>query len=368
VEEPVRTKPRSLIFPLLAVALAAGAGAAAAQPAPSGKPDQPAPAGPGPAPPAAPAPGDEAYPPAEGDAAPADGAAPSPDGAATAAPADGAPTPATAAAAPADPWPVSPPKPPPPLLFPVLIDAPTARILPAGVIMVGGGVDTGGATSTDLRIGLGDVAEFGVGTTDHIRVRTCPTCNPESITGYPVARFVMGLSEERLFRWQPALAIGFQKSFSRDHDDRTSRVAELYVVASKQLGRYTHLHLGGALWDASIEREDGSEIVLHDGKVTDMLRAFGGIEIEALPRSHILVEVSWTPELRLADAPAPDSIELRPMLSWGVRYELASWAHFESGVRVPDIGDANLLDAQIFGQLRLVTRRFAHVLNRLQGE
>ena len=42
---------------------------------------------------------------------------------------------------------------------------------------------------------------------------------------------------------------------------------------------------------------------------------------------------------------------MRPELSWGLRYEVASFLHLESGVRVPDIGKFNLLDAQIFGQI-----------------
>ena len=43
-------------------------------------------------------------------------------------------------------------------------------------------------------------------------------------------------------------------------------------------------------------------------------------------------------------------MRLRPTLSWGVRYAVASFLNLEAGVRVPDIGTANLLDAQIFGQ------------------
>ena len=50
------------------------------------------------------------------------------------------------------------------------------------------------------------------------------------------------------------------------------------------------------------------------------------------------------------------------MFAWGVRYELNSWAMFESGVRIPDIQDINLLDAQILGQLKLVSRRFSRFL------
>ena len=46
---------------------------------------------------------------------------------------------------------------------------------------------------------------------------------------------------------------------------------------------------------------------------------------------------------------------LRPSLSWGIRYVLSDAISLESGVRVPDIGEANLLDAQIFGQFTYAT-------------
>ncbi len=258
-----------------------------------------------------------------------------------------------------------PSRPPIEVKMPVLFNAATAYLPPAGVILGGVGVDTGGGLGADLRVGLGDVAEFGVGTTDLVRTRVCdPVCETSAVQPYPLALFKMGLAENRLFDNQPALALGFRKSFEREHDNRSTRVAELYLIASKKVGRSTRLHAGGVFWDAAIRRGgDGaaaSEVVLHEGGVRKQLRAFGGIEIEALPRSHLIVEMLWAPELRLGVTDTePDTIGLTPMLAWGVRYELAPWLLFESGVRVPDIKDVNLLDAQIFGQVRLISRRFA---------
>lgn len=251
--------------------------------------------------------------------------------------------------------------------MPLMFNTATADLPPAGRILMGLGVDTGGAISTDARIGLGDVAEFGVGTTDLIRVRRCAECDAEAVKAYPVAMFKMGISENRLFQHQPALALGFRKSFEREHDNRASRVAELYLVGSKQLGSITRLHLGGVFWDAEVARLDDSTrvVTLHERGLQKQLRAFGGIEVAPLPRSRILVEVGWIPEFKL-DANNDDKLWLRPMLTWGVRYELAPWAVFESGVRVPDIGDVNLIDAQIFGQLRIVSDRFARFIDNLQ--
>ncbi len=256
------------------------------------------------------------------------------------------------------------------IALPVMFDAATADLLPAGVIMTSAGVDTGGGISSDLRIGLGDVAEFGIGSTDLIRVRrNCDGegngCELEGVRWYPLALFKMGVSEDRLFRHQPALALGFRKSFERAHDARTSRIAELYLVASKSLGPSARLHVGGVFWDASIKHGD-DEVLFHDAGVKEQLRPFGGIELEPLPRSKLLLELVWVPEFHLAADGIHDEIALRPMFAWGVRYELNDWAMIESGVRIPDIGDINLLDAQIFGQLKFVSRRFSRFLDRLE--
>jgi hypothetical protein len=251
--------------------------------------------------------------------------------------------------------------------LPVMFNADTGYLLPAGVIMGNVGVDTGGGVSGSVRVGLGDVAEFGVGTTDLIRVRPCAGCDLESVRPYPYALFKMGLAEDRLFRNQPALALGFRKSFERQHDQRESRVAELYLVGSKSLGKNARLHAGAVFWDASINRPaTGDEVLLHDQGLKKQLRPFGGIELQPLPRSQIMLELIWEPELRLTDPPGTDSIKLQPTFAWGVRYQLADWARFESGVRVPNIKDVNLLDAQIFGQLRFVSRRFSHFLDSLE--
>ena len=78
---------------------------------------------------------------------------------------------------------------------------------------------------------------------------------------------------------------------------------------------------------------------------------FGGFEARPLPRSQILIDLGWAPELCYQCTDDRDKLTLRPQLSWGVRYQVASFMHLESGVRVPDIGNFNLLDAQIFGQV-----------------
>lgn len=249
-------------------------------------------------------------------------------------------------------------KPPRPAIdFPEVLTTPTGWLLPAAVLYSRTAVDTGGGATSDNRVGLGDVAEFGVATTDQVRERETAADKPERIQPYVTASFRLGVSENRLFAHQPGVTLGFRKSFERRHHGFKTRIAELTLVASKHLGSRVALHAGGALWDASLQStaeqpggEPPPEFTLHGGDRAKQVRAFGGFEARPLPRSAILIDLGWAPELcyQCADA---DKITLRPELSWGVRYEVARFMHLESGVRVPDIGNFNLLDAQIFGQI-----------------
>lgn len=258
-----------------------------------------------------------------------------------------------------------------PLHMPILFTTPTGNLLPAGMILSETGVDTGGGISSDIRVGLGDVAEFGLGTNALVTVRRDDNNESQALGAYPTALFKMGISENLLLRHQPALSLGFRKSFEREHDGRKTRVAQLYLVASKSLGKRFRLHAGGVLWDGSSECTDGTdrnpcragdEVLLHESGVGKQLRPFGGIEIEPLPRSQILLELNWAPEFILSNDAQEEGIALKPAFSWGVRYELADWVMIESGVRIPDIQNVNLIDAQIFGQARFVTRRFRRLL------
>jgi hypothetical protein len=245
-----------------------------------------------------------------------------------------------------------------PIDFPEVLTTPTGWLLPAAVLYSKTALDTGGGVTSDNRVGLGDVAEFGVATTDQVRERQTPQDKAERIQPYVTASFRLGVAENRLFQNQPGVTLGFRKSFERNHNGEKTRIAELTLVASKHLGSRAALHLGGALWDASLQstatplpgEAAPSEITLHGHDYQNQIRVFGGFEARPLPKSAILIDLGWSPEFcyQCLDA---DKIKLRPELSWGVRYEVASWMRLESGVRLPDIGDANLLDAQIFGQV-----------------
>jgi hypothetical protein len=250
----------------------------------------------------------------------------------------------------------------PPIDFPEVLTTPTGWLLPAAVLYSKNAVDTGGGVTSDTRIGLGDVAEFGVATTDQVRERNQPDDKPDRIQPYVTASFRLGVSENRLFENQPGVTLGFRKSFERNHRGQKTRIAELTLVASKHLGPRAAIHVGGSLWDASLQStvEVGPdeapppEFTLHGHDRSKQIRAFGGLEAKPLPRSSILIDLGWSPEF-CYQCSEDDKINLRPELSWGVRYEVARFMHVESGVRVPDIGNFNLLDAQIFGQVTLTS-------------
>ena len=244
--------------------------------------------------------------------------------------------------------------------------SPTGHILPAAVVQAGLSVDTGGSPVGEVAIGLGDVAEFGLTVTDLLRARHEDDGEPDGLFPYALAHFKMGVAEDRMFRHQPAVALGFRKSFERDTDEHRSRVAELYLALSKELSSALTVHAGASFWDASLENLDGDEVTLHGmsgGSAKNQLRPFGGVELRPLVRAQIMAEVFWVPEL-VYRAGAPEDIRLRPELAWGVGYDLSDWGQVQAGVRVPDIGEVNLLDAQIFGQFKITTTRLRSALGR----
>ncbi len=247
--------------------------------------------------------------------------------------------------------------------LPELLLAPAGSMLPGGVLYSRTGVDTSGGLSWDTRVGLGDLGEFGVATTDLIRARNAYGDTPERLAPYFTATFRLGIDEDNLFRHQPAIAIGFRKSFEFEEGGHRSRIAELYVAATKHLGDRVTVHLNGAVWDALVQNVGEAPVLLHDQGLKRQVRAGGGVAVRAKPDSDVLVDLAWVPELCYTCSES-QRVKLRPILSWGVRYQLADWAQFQAGVRVPDIGDANLLDAQIFGQLTLLNSTLRRVVSR----
>ncbi len=251
--------------------------------------------------------------------------------------------------------------PPQRVQHPQLFAAPTARLIPAGVVYAGLGIDSEGTPWAGAALGLGDVAEFGVTSTDMVRARSTADTAAESILPYVVATFRMGVDEELVFRHQPAVVLGFSKSFTRDEEDMRTRVAQLFLIASKRLGRSTQLHLGATVWDASLlSLDSGAEQTLHDVGLGAQLRGIFGVDLEVKPGAQIMVETFWAPEFTYEE---PD-IRLAARFAFGVRWQATGWLAIESGVSVPDIGEGNLLPANIFGQVRLINQTLSRAYRR----
>ena len=126
----------------------------------------------------------------------------------------------------------------PPINMPEVLTTPTGWLLPAAVLYSRTSLDTGGGVTSDTRVGLGDVAEFGLATTDAVRERLDDADKTvERIQPYVTASFRLGVGEDRLFEGQPGVTLGFRKSFERNHDGYKTRIAELTLVASKHLGK-----------------------------------------------------------------------------------------------------------------------------------
>jgi len=260
-----------------------------------------------------------------------------------------------------------------PINMPEVLTTPTGWLLPAAVLYSRTSIDTGGGVTSDTRVGLGDVAEFGLATTDAVRERLDDgDASASRIQPYVTASFRLGVSENRLFEGMPGMTLGFRKSFERNHDGYKTRIAELTLVASKNLGKNVAIHAGAAFWDASVMgflsegATERAEFAFHDGDVKNQIRAFGGLQVRPLPRSQILIDLGWSPEFCYRCDLNEDKIKLRPTLSWGVRYAVADFMNLESGVRVPDIGTANLLDAQIFGQVTFTSWALRRAVDSLK--
>jgi hypothetical protein len=247
---------------------------------------------------------------------------------------------------------------------PRLFLAHTGRMVPAAVIYSTTSLDTSGGLSSDIRIGLGDLAEFGIEASDQVRYATSGTDeSDERVAPLFLATFKLGLPENQFFRHQPAVALVYRKSFQAEEEFHKLRTAELALVASKAFGPRFSAHLGGVIGDAEIEYQNGSKAELNEREFLDKAKFFGGIEARVKPRADIILEWSYVPRFILADRdPNPEDMRMQAQFLWGVRYELTRAVDIESGVRIGDIVDTNLIDAHIFGRLTIAFDRIKQAI------
>jgi hypothetical protein len=218
--------------------------------------------------------------------------------------------------------------------------APTATLVPAMELRGRSEIDTRGRAGAQLRIGLGGVAEFGVGTmeldTAGARTRSSVSMPPVGDAQLLVtATFRIGVAENRLFRGQPGVALGFEKSFVHGDDAGATRVAALTLAASRNLGP-VGLHAGAVLWDAELARDGAAPFLLHDRGMRAQLRPFAAAELRVTPRATALASLTWKPVI------AGDGIALTAVATAGARYGLTPAVSLDAGVELAR-GDARIV-------------------------
>jgi hypothetical protein len=180
--------------------------------------------------------------------------------------------------------------------------------------------------------GLADIAELELGVADDLAA--CDPCTgdrPERRALFPlVAGFKMGVNQGTWSRWQPAMALGFRTSAGGRElawNASTAKVSEAFLALGMDLGYGVKLHGGAALW--ATRHRDPSGAVLELSASTKTLRPFAAFEYTppVTPRTTLLGDVAWIPELE------PTGARLRWIGGWGARYQALSWGSIELEVR-----------------------------------
>lgn len=232
---------------------------------------------------------------------------------------------------------------------PRVFHAPTAWLQPDGAVYGTAGLSHHLAPFVGVSAGLGGVAELDVQLTDTSKGQSIPT-----------ALFKMGIAARRIGAWQPAMALGFRKSFAVRAQELggaggTSgstvhvRTAQLSLAVSMTVGS-VDVHLGTDAWGAEVENDLGAGVAgarLSDRPLRERLRPFAGLEWRPniYPRTAVLVDFVWVPDFTGTDASSP-SVALRWVGGWGIRYQALSWGAVELGVRLREgdgLGDPTVL-------------------------
>ncbi len=238
---------------------------------------------------------------------------------------------------------------------PRVLHVPTAWLQHPGRLYGTTGINHRGGTFLAVSGGLGRLAEFDVNISDRF-VRCDRACVADSADGKTDQAFVgsalfkIGTAENSLFAGQPALALGFRKSFYMTEDLGTDteerRFAELYAVASRHVGSAA-LHVGAQLFDVKLNQTVPR--LLDVSKPQEKLRPFGGLEWvpHVYPRTTLLLDFSWVPRFEeRGEADSQYYTELRWVAGWGVRYQALTWGSIELAVRHRQ--DEGLSDSTVF--------------------
>jgi len=218
---------------------------------------------------------------------------------------------------------------------PRVLHVPTAWLQTPGRVYGSTGLDHRGTGFLAVNGGVGKLAEIDINVTDRFLLcdQECDGDERNTSDARVVsALFKIGTAADSMFAGQPALAIGFRKAIHVTAEARLAdsepRLAELYLAASRRYGPLG-LHAGAQLFDARV----GSARLLDVSQPARRTRPFAGLEWvpSIYPRTTLLVDFSWVPELRSANDEG--DVALRWLAGWGIRYQALSWGSIELAVR-----------------------------------
>ncbi|HTM23151.1 MAG TPA: hypothetical protein VL172_21670 [Kofleriaceae bacterium] len=232
---------------------------------------------------------------------------------------------------------------------PRVLNVPTAHLQGSGRLFLtaGGSAVPERDPFAAITFGLGGLADVDVEM--HDRVGNCADCTGDRRAAASIATvtggFKVGLPEGRLATWQPALALGLRapigsRTIAGAGGDRQLRAARMTLMASRTL-RPLELHAGAEIWDAAASGP-GGDVFLHERSLGARVRPYLGLAWNPpiYPRTRLLVDGSFAP---VVDG---DTIALRWMLDWGVRYQVTRWGSVELDVRHREgdrLGDTDVL-------------------------
>jgi hypothetical protein len=197
-------------------------------------------------------------------------------------------------------------------------------------------------------IGLGDVAEVEFSSLSVINTLRV------SSTSIPTSAFKMRALRENGKR--PALGWALRGTTSwqvldsdADAASFETRLTKLYAVATKRIGTVA-VHGGAGLTDVRVRNPRGWRFEdPGDGEMQKNLVApFGGVSVQANPRTLVMAEVEGVPQygFEWAKACGPDDIKTVWAGVVGVRFYFAPWLATDAGVRYRSdfdgIADANI--------------------------
>jgi len=211
------------------------------------------------------------------------------------------------------------------------LHVPTAWLPARDTVHASAGVDHRGVAAGRIDVGLAGIAAVDLGVTDELVY--CNPCRGERAltpSWAAIAGFQLAAPPGAWFRGQPAVGFGLRRSIAARAPgwSATARdVAELFVVASASAGGVRG-HLGVAAWDAAHRGISGQPLRLRTGALPPV-RPFAALEWtpSIYPRTSLVSDVSWVPEL------GPDDAALRWIAGWGIRYQALSWGAIELAVR-----------------------------------